>query len=126
MKDYESVIVVGGYTVDDFNVRTIISIINRNTNQEVYSKEIPLGVTTTWTDIYLRGINIPQGGFTTKVTLIGSVKGTSTSDKLNALKRVMYNPSVYLHLDKVEIKGVNKHIPNEFGNDDRIFTFISI
>lgn len=117
---------LGGYTVDDFNVRTIISIINRNTNQEVYSKEIPLGVTTTWTDIYLRGINIPQGGFTTKVTLIGSVKGTSTSDKLNALKRVMYNPSVYLHLDKVEIKGVNKHIPNEFGNDDRIFTFISI
>lgn len=116
--------IFGGYTIDDFDVRTIISIVNRNTNKEIYLKEILLNVTTTWTDIYLRDVNIPQGGFTVQVTLIGKVKGTSTSAKLDVLRRVMYEPSVYLHLDKAVIKGVNKHIPNEFGNDDRSLTFI--
>lgn len=116
----------GAYTKNDFNIRGIISIVNRKNNKEVYHKEIPLSDTSAWTDVYVNDVNIPQGGFTTKLILKGSINGTETSDKLNVLKWLLYEPQLYLHLDKVIIGGKEKHIPNEFGNENRVSTYIDI
>lgn len=117
---------LGGYSIEDFDVRTIISITNRLSGREVYHTEIPLSQSPTWTESYIRNVNIPQGGFNVSVTLKGSVKGTSSALKLLVLKSLMYTPMVYLYLDKAIINGVQKPIPNDVGNPDRNDTFISI
>lgn len=117
---------MGGYSINDFDVRTIISITNRLSGREVYHTEIPLSQSPTWTESYIRNVNIPQGGFNVSVTLKGSVKGTSSALKLLVLKSLMYTPMVYLYLDKAIINGVQKPIPNDVGNPDRNDTFISI
>lgn len=38
----------------------------------------------------------------------------------------VYIPHLFLHLNKVTIDGKSKNIPNDFGNDNRMLTFIEL
>lgn len=58
--------------------------------------------------------------------LEGSINGVESAGKLNVLKQLMYFPHLFLHLNKVTIDGKSKNIPNDFGNDNRMLTFIEL
>lgn len=116
----------GSYSEKDFNIKAIVSIVNRKNNKEVFRKEVPLNKASSWIDVYINNINIPQGSFTTNLIVKGSINGVESAGKLNVLKQLMYFPHLFLHLNKVTIDGKSKNIPNDFGNDNRMLTFIEL
>lgn len=73
-------------------------------------------------------IQFPEGRYRVIVSLSGAVKGESNSSKLSVLKKIMYNPRIYLHLEQVLINNLKIKIPNgfEYPADVRSETFISI
>lgn len=79
-------------------------------------------------DLYFPEITIPAGFYTTKLRLVGSVKGTSDSGKLNVLRSLMYNPMVYLHLNSFKVNNSSLVIPsaNSYDASLRRLTFVSI
>lgn len=118
---------LNGYSLNDFDVKAIITITNNRTGNCIYTKEIPLSETSGYEDLYLPSIEIPQGFYTAKLSLKGVVNGVSNSSKLDVLKWLMYNPMVYLHLNSVIIDNRNISIPNNSSDTDtKRLTFISI
>lgn len=116
-----------GYSLNDFDVKAIITIIDNKTKNSVYIKEIILPETSGYEDMYLPAIDMPQGFYTVKLSLKGTVKGTPDSSKLNALEWLMYNPRIYLHLNKVIIDNKSIPIPNNSSDaETKGLTFISI
>ena len=55
---------LNGYSLNDFDVKAIITITNNRTGNCIYTKEIPLSETSGYEDLYLPSIEIPQGLFT--------------------------------------------------------------
>jgi hypothetical protein len=119
---------LGGYSINDFNMNLIVSIVNNDSNREVYARTIPLTQASSYVNINIPEINIRSGLYTTMVRLVGSVNGTSNSSKLSVLRRLMFNPMVYLHLNSFKVNGNSLTIPNDSGYDAslRRLTFISI
>lgn len=116
-----------GYSLNDFEIKTSIIIVEKNTNNIVYTKEIPVVETSGYEDSFL-SVNLPQGVYTTMLRLTGTVKGQSTSSKQSVLKKLMYNPRIYLHLNTILINNISVKIPSDFGYpaDLRSNTFIQI
>lgn len=119
---------LGEYSIGDFNMNVIVSILNNDTNREVYTRTIPLSQTSSYIDINIPQINIRSGLYTTRVRLVGSVNGISNSSKLSVLRRLMFNPMVYLHLSSFKVNGNSLTIPSTYSYDAtlRRLTFISI
>lgn len=119
---------LGGYSINDFNMNLQITVIETNTWRQAYSNTIPLTQTSSYKDVYLPEVNIPQGSYTTAIRLVGSVNGTSSAAKLSVLSRLMYNPLVYLHLNSFKVNNRSFTIPSDFGYDAslRRLTFVSI
>lgn len=115
-----------GFSKSDFNIYSIVSIVNRKTGDEIYKKNIPLQETSTYIEIPLSNINLTPGGYTTFLILTGSINGQETASKKKTLEGLLYSPVLYLHLDKAVINGINKNIPSEYGNSKRALTYISI
>lgn len=127
-KNNPSSSIYGSFASSDFSVKAIISIVNRTTHLEVFSREIELGKASAWTDMYINNIEIPQGGFDVRLTLRGIIrKGPETMGKLSVLKELMLYPMLYLHLNNVIINGESMFIPNNSSDANiRNLTFISI
>lgn len=120
--------VLGGFSLTDFDLKAVVNIVDNRANRVVYSKEIPITYTSTYKDLYLPEIVVPQGFYTTKLTLKGVVNGQSSASKLSVLQRLMYNPLLYLHLDNVVINGNNVLIPSStsYPVNERRTTFIDL
>lgn len=72
-------------------------------------------------------IKLPQGFYTVYLYLRGEMKNNQEDmSKKNILRKLLYAPQLSLDLSHVVINGVSKHIPNEFGNDKRFDTYISL
>lgn len=119
---------LGSYSADNFNMNLIVSIINNDTNTEVYNKNFLLSQASSYINIIIPEIYIKPGLYTTKLRLVGSVNGTSDPSKLSVLSRLMYNPRVYLHLESFKVNSNSLIIPRDFDYDAslRRLTFISI
>lgn len=116
-----------GYNLSDFNIKTSITIVEKGTNNIVFSKDIQIKETSGYEDTFF-DVNIPKGTYTTKLRLSGSINGASDTAKRNTLKQLLYNPSIYFHLDNVLINNINVKIPSDFSYpaDIRTNTFMSI
>lgn len=117
----------GNYSLEDFDIKTTISFINDDSGEIFQSKLIPMKQTSGYEDSFFT-IQFPEGRYRVIVSLSGAVKGESNSSKLSVLKKIMYNPRIYLHLEQVLINNLKIKIPNgfEYPADVRSETFISI
>ena len=109
------------------DIKTTISFINDDSGEIFQSKLIPMKQTSGYEDSFFT-IQFPEGRYRVIVSLSGAVKGESNSSKLSVLKKIMYNPRIYLHLEQVLINNLKIKIPNgfEYPADVRSETFISI
>lgn len=119
--------VLNGYSLNDFDIKARIKIIDNHWGFAVYYKEIPVLETSSYKDTYLPLAELFPGFYVVRLQLTGTVKGGPNSAKADVLERLMYAPLVYLHLNDVKIEDQNVPIPNNSSDADiKRSTFIAI
>ena len=117
---------IGVFTYDDYTIKATIKIVDTDDNQTLFSKNFNIEEKDDWTTLPIQEITLPQGFYTVFLTLQGEVKENNSNEKKDILRKLLYAPRLYINLKKAVINGQSKHIPSEFGNDKRFYTFIAL
>lgn len=117
---------IGEFTYNDYTIKTIIKIVNTDNNQTLFSKNFNIEEKDDWATLPIQEITLPQGFYTVFLTLQGEVKENNSNEKKDILRELLYAPRLFVYLKKAVINGESKHIPSEFGNDKRFYTFIAL
>lgn len=114
------------FSLDDYDIKAIISIEKKGTTSPLYRKEFSFDEEIfTWEDEFI-DIDIPKGFYSVKLTLTGSVKGTTDTHKENNLQKLLNSPSIFFSIEEVKVENQNIFVPKNFGNPHRLDTFIKL
>lgn len=114
------------FSYNEFDITAEIKIVDLDNGKINYSRIFQIDQMKSWYTINIPEITLPQGIYKVYVTLQGKSKGDYDQEKENALIKILYSPRIYLKLQKAIINGKSRNIPSEFGNENRLLTFISI
>lgn len=117
----------GMYSLNDFDINITVELIDWKSMKTVYIKDFPLDRLVTSYKNEMISLKLNQGAYRVALRLSGTCKNQNDKNAKDVLTNLMYNPVIFLHLDRATINGVNATIPSDYGYpaDLRRETFIT-